>query len=599
MSFESDMNSRGPWLSDRLFGAPAVRGSRSDRGSKPPEGAADVAGDSPRSSGADRLRSLGSSFRFRIEIGCVLAGAAMPFAFAPFHLFPIAPLALAALFLAWHDACGARRSFLRGWLFGLGMFGIGLSWVRESFAFSDVPGFLSPVLAAGFVAVVALFPALLGALISPATRAMGRMEGRAGSAAFLLVICPAAWTLWEWLRGSLFTGLPWLQVGYSQIDTPAAQWLPLVGIHGVGILVALLAGSLALLFLRRSLQALRLPLGMAILLWGAGVALGSMEWTRSAGAPIRVAIAQGNIPQDRKWLPQMRRPTIDRYFDLTRRYPSADLVVWPETALPGFLDNLADAVERARADPVLAEKTILTGMLVRERSAPASDADTRNRSPDPSDLRYFNSAMTIGADEGIYHKRHLVPFGEYVPVAWVVRPVMDALGIRLADFEPGAKEQALLRLGDHPFSVSICYEIAFADEVRRSLPEAAFLVTISNDAWFGDSIGPHQHFEIARARAIESGRWLVRSANTGISAVVSPAGEAVGTLDRFEVAAGEFEIVPMRGATPYVKIGDAPALILAGVGLLLGLFRVFRKAKHTLSDPKAISDSGKTASPKE
>lgn len=498
----------------------------------------------------------------------------MPFAFAPFHLFPIAPFALAALFLAWHDAPGLRRAFVRGWLFGLGMFGIGLSWVRESFAFSDVQEALSPVLAVGFVALVALFPALLGALISLATKAKGGPCRRIGSASFLLAICPASWTLWEWLRGSLFTGLPWLQVGYSQIDTPAAQWLPLVGIHGVGILVALLAGGIAWLFLRRSMGAMPWPAGTAILLWGAGAALGPIEWTRPAGTPIEVAIAQGNIPQDRKWLPQMRSPTIDRYFDLTYRYPQADLVVWPETALPGFLDNLSDFMERAREDPSLEKKTILTGMLVRERVAPDSndDADGPDRSGKPSGLRYFNSAMTIGADRGIYHKRHLVPFGEYIPLAWAVRPVMNALGIRLADFEPGTKDQALLRLGDHAFGVSICYEIAFAKEVRRSLPEAAFLVTISNDAWFGDSIGPHQHFEIARARAIESGRWLVRSANTGISAVVSPAGEVVGLLPQFEVAAQGFKIVPMRGATPYVKIGDIPVLILAGIGLLLGLF---------------------------
>ncbi|WP_231471323.1 apolipoprotein N-acyltransferase [Thioalkalivibrio sp. HK1] len=490
-----------------------------------------------------------------------MAGAAMPFAFAPFHLFPLAPLALAALFLAWHDGSGIRRAFLRGWLFGLGMFGIGLSWVRESFAFSDVPEVVSPVLALGFVALVSLFPALLGALISLATKTKDGSSKRIAGASFLLGVCPASWTLWEWLRGTLFTGLPWLQVGYSQIDTPAAPWLPLVGIHGVGILVALLAGGIAWLFLRRSIGAVLWPVGAAILLWGGGAALSPIEWTRPAGSPIEVAIAQGNIAQDQKWLAQMRAPTIDRYFDLTRRYPQADLVVWPETALPGFLDNLSDFMERARADPSLQKRTILTGMLVRERSASGAD------------LRYFNSAMTIGADRAIYHKRHLVPFGEYIPLAWLVRPVMNALGIRLADFEPGAEDQTPLRLGDHAFGVSICYEIAFAKEVRRSLPEAAFLVTISNDAWFGDSIGPHQHFEIARARAIESGRWLVRSANTGISAVVSPAGEVAGILPQFEVAAESFEIVPMRGATPYVKIGDIPALILAAIGLLSGLSR--------------------------
>ena len=461
-------------------------------------------------------------------------------------MFPVAFASLAALFLAWRGRQTPRRAFLRGWLFGIGVFGTGMSWIRESFAFSNVPDTLALVLTVGFVAVIALYPAILGwivARVSPASDALR-----------LLAIYPAAWTLCEWLRGWAFTGLSWLQVGYSQIDGPASGWLPVVGVHGVGALVAFGAGALACVLLRRDRRALAL-LGVAAALWWAGAALARIEWGQRAGAALEVAIVQGNIAQDQKWRPEMRTRTLDRYTALTRPYFDADLVVWPESAMPGYLDTLNEFTHRLTVEAVERGSAILTGVPVR-------DAPGR---------RYLNSVVMLGSEPGVYHKRRLVPFGEYLPLAPLLQPVVEVLGIQIGDFSRGAREQVPLRLGPHVLGVSICYEITYADAVRRALPEAALLVTVSNDAWFGNSIGPHQHLEIARVRAAETRRWLIRAANTGLSAVISPRGEVSARLPQFEVAAGAFEVVPMRGATPYVRIGDAPIIIALAVWLGAGI----------------------------
>ena len=493
------------------------------------------------------------------DAGCVVSGAVLPLAFAPFGLFPIAFVSLATLFLAWRGCRTLRRAFLRGWLFGLGAFGAGMSWIYESFAFANVAGALAFVLTVGFVGCLALYPAVLGWILVRAAPA-------GSDASRLLAVYPAAWTLWEWLRGWAFTGFPWLQAGYSQLDGPASGWLPVIGVHGAGALVALVAGGFAFALVCRERRAIAL-LGAAVALWWAGAALARIDWVQPAGAPVEVAIVQGNIPQDQKWRRRMRELTLERYAALTREHFDADLVVWPESAMPGFLDRLQEFTNSVRAEAVARDSAVLTGAVVRERSGGP----------------YLNAVVMLGSEPGVYYKRRLVPFGEYMPFGFLLRPVAQALGIRLSDFRPGPGEQAPIRLGPHALGVSICYEIAFSEAVRRDLPQAAILVTVSNDAWFGDSIGPHQHLEIARVRAAETGRWLVRATNTGLSAIVSSRGEVRASLPQFEVAAGTFEVVPMQGETPYVRLGDAPIVVVLAVWFAVGLARA-RRTTRTADD---------------
>ena len=494
------------------------------------------------------------------DVGCVAAGAALTLAFAPFGLYLVAFGSLAALFLAWRDCRTPRRAFLRGWLFGLGSFGAGMSWVFESFGFANVSNVLAFVLTAALVAGLALYPACLGWILV-------RVAPTGSDAPRLLAAYPAAWTLWEWLRGWAFTGFPWLQVGYSQIDGPASGWFPVIGVHGAGALTAFLAGALALVLVRGDRRAFTV-LGAAAVLWGAGTGLARIHWVQPAGTPVEVAIVQGNIAQDQKWRPEMRDLTLERYAALTRERFGADLVVWPETAMPGFFDTLRGFAHEILAEAVRYGSAVVTGVPMRD--APGGP--------------YLNAVAFLGSEPGFYVKRRLVPFGEYLPFAFVLRPVVEALGIRMANFSPGPREQEPMRLGPHALGVSICYEIAFGTAVRLDLPEAALLVTVSNDAWFGNSIGPHQHLEIARVRAAETGRWLVRATNTGLSAVVSSRGEVRGRLPQFEVAADTFEVVPMAGATPYVRIGDAPIILLFAVWFVAGVVRLRRVPRATGDD---------------
>ena len=514
--------------------------------------------ESTRTSPAGRLAGLRTC---AADAGCIVAGAVWPLAFAPFEYFPIAFVSLAALFLAWRGCRTPRRAFLRGWLFGLGCFGVGMTWIYESFAFANVAGPLAFVLTMALVGCLALYPAVLGAILA-------RVAPTGSAAPRLLAVYPAAWTLWEWVRGWAFTGFPWLQAGYSQLDGPGAGWLPVAGVHGAGALVALVAGGLAFALVRRDRRAVAL-LGAAAALWGAGAALARIDWVRPADAPLAVAIVQGNIPQDQKWRREMRAPTLERYLELTRRNPDADLVVWPESAMPDYLDKLREFTNAVRANAIERHSAVLTGVMVREGAGGP----------------YLNAAVMLGSEPGVYYKRRLVPFGEYMPFGFALRPAAQALGIHLSEFGRGPVEQAPIRLGPHVLGVSICYEIAFSGAVRRDLPQAAMLVTVSNDAWFGDTIGPHQHLEIARVRAAETGRWLVRATNTGLSAVVSSRGEIRASLPQFEVAAGTFEAVPMQGETPYVRMGDVPIVVVIAVWLAAGLARARRA-------PRAATDKG-------
>ena len=472
----------------------------------------------------------------------VAAGVAMPFAFAPYALGPVSPVAVAALYLCWLDA-SPTRALWRGWLFGAGAFGAGVSWIVNSFVIVDVALPVALVLTGGLIASLAFYPALAGYLV--------RRFASGSAGLVLLAVSPAVWALMEWVRGWLLTGFPWLELGYSQIDWPLGGWFAVAGVHGVSLATALTGGALAYMAVtcgrRRWTTALALP----VALWGAGGVLDLVDWTKPVGAPVRVALVQGNIPQGEKWLPEMRGPTIARYLDLSRRHAGADLVVWPETALPAVYQNVATLAQALDREFAAAGTALLLGVPWR----------------DPKGGRAHNSLVLLGSEKGLYHKRHLVPFGEYLPFRPLLLPITKALGVPSPDFSPGPSVP-MISVAGHPIALTICYEIAFPAEIAASLPQAQLLITVSNDAWFGASIGPHQHLEIARARAKETGRYLARATNNGISAMVSPRGAVLARSPQFEVDVIEADLVPMSGATPFVKAGNIPAVGIA-FGLLL------------------------------
>lgn len=490
---------------------------------------------------ARRLAALGPHSGALVAL---VSGAVVPLAFAPFGVYPLAVLAPAVLFLLL-EGCTPRHALWRGWLFGVGLFGTGVSWVYESFHFSHIgPGVAAPLTVA-FVLFLALYTAL------PAWLAV-RVVPNGGGVRLALAL-PGAWLVFEWLRGWLFTGFTWLDLGYSQTGSPLAGFAPVGGVYLVGLAVLVSAGLLALALRTGGRRAVAALFGAGAL-WLAGAGLRTVSWVRPAGAPLSVVLVQGNVPQDQKWLPSMREPTLQRYMRLTRRHWGARLVLWPETALPDLEHRLRGFIAEL------------------DREARAHHADVLFGVPafDPLHHHYLNRVVVVGMNHGVYDKRHLVPFGEYLPLDRWLRPVTDYLGIPVADFWPGRADQPLPVLAGYPVDVSICYEIAFGDEIARSLPRAAFLVTVSNDAWFGESIAQPQNLQIARMRSLETGRWLLRATNTGISAIIAPDGRVVARAPQYVVATVTGTVTPMRGATPYVRLLDWPAVGLALTLLVAG-----------------------------
>jgi apolipoprotein N-acyltransferase len=492
---------------------------------------------------------------------CALAGLALPLAFAPFNQFPVAPLSLAVLFAVWSRVT-PRRAFLCGWIYGLASFGFGVFWIHESFQFNHIAIGWALLLTAMLVMFLSLYPAAVGY----AARRLTRAHAGTGSheRIELLLLMPAAWVLAEWVRGWFFTGFTWLQLGYSQVGSPLQGLFPVGGIYAASWAVAISAGLLVLALRARGKQRW-ISLAVLAAVWIGAFGLGSIKWTEPDGDALEVALIQGNLAQDEKWRPEMRAPTLERYLSLTRAHWNADLIVWPESALPGLRDNFDAYVAALAAEARANASFVVFGVPVGDRRT----------------LQLFNSVFVVGGDEMVYHKRHLVPFGEYLPLDALIRPVTELLGLPVANFSLGPRSQPLLQAAGYRLGVSVCYEIAFGNEIAESVPQAALLVTVSNDAWFGRSIGPHQHMQIARARALETGRYLLRATNTGITAIVGPDGVIQGRVPQFEIQVLVGTVFPMGGSTPYAQSGDLAVVALLVLALVAAMLAGRRRAAPT------------------
>ncbi|HLU76725.1 MAG TPA: apolipoprotein N-acyltransferase [Burkholderiales bacterium] len=479
----------------------------------------------------------------RKTLVAVAAGALSVAGFGDLPLWPLSLLAFAALLRLWHTAETPRQAAGLGYAWGVGAFLVGVSWVYVSLHdFGMMPAPLAAVATLLFCLYLALFPAAAGYLQahlpgSPALR--------------LMLYMPACWVLTEWLRGWLLTGFPWLAFGYSTVDTPLAAYAPLVGVYGLSLLAAIAMGALVA-FMQRGHERI-IGAAVFVALIGAGLTLRSVTWTRPVGAPISVSLLQGNIPQELKFVPGRYEQTLHTYARLARTAP-AQLIVLPETAIPRFLDQVDPAYLEQLADIARVQSG---DMLV---PAPLRDANGG----------YYNAAVSLGtAPMQRYAKVHLVPFGEFIPpgFGWV----LNVLQIPLSDFSAGATTQRPLHVAGERVALNICYEDAFGEEIIRQLPEATLLVNVSNVAWFGDSLAPEQHLRIARMRALETGRTMLRATNTGITAIIEADGTVQRRLPPFTEGALLGSAQGREGATPYVRFGNWPALIWALGALGLGV----------------------------
>lgn len=482
-----------------------------------------------------------------LDLLALLSGLAMPLAFAPYGLYPLALILPTILLLCWQQA-SPRRAWLRGYLFGLGMFGFGLHWLHVSIAMFGGSGLLfawaTTLLLA---AVLSIYPALIGWLLN-------RFFAHASLAGRLLLAVPGLWVTAEWIRSWLFSGFPWLSLGYSQIDSVLGGYAPVLGVFGVSLVVILCSSLLAFSILARQRSQRITAIAGIFVLCFTGALLQKINWSAPNGHSIRVAMIQGAVEQEVKWLPEQLQQTMRLYHDLSKPYwGKVDLIVWPETAIPAFdfqLDSYLDEQRRlARASDTLLILGLATG--------------------DIGSREYRNSMLSLGIHEDIYHKRHLVPFGEYLPLKFILDPLLKFLHIPMSDFTPGDAKKPLLELNEYQLGVSICYEAVFGHEVIQALPEADILVNVSNDAWFGDSIGPHQHLQIARMRALESSRYMLRSTNTGITAIIDANGKIVEQLPQFVPDALMAEVKLYTGVTQYAVSGNYPIIILCLLMLLV------------------------------
>jgi apolipoprotein N-acyltransferase len=506
----------------------------------------------------------------RVTIAAFLLGAVTVAGFAPLYLFPLPVGTIATLLWLWRGADTPKRAAAIGWWFGLGLFLTGVSWVYVSLStFGAMPAPLAAFFTFLFCAFLALFPAVT-AYCFYALRSPPWMK--------LVVIAPAAWTLTEWIRGWIFTGFPWLAVGYSQVpSSPLAGYAPVLGIFGTSLATVASAGLLVLIAeairsRRRhgaaaaggSLPLARplIPLTAALLaLWLGGYALKQVSWTEPAGEPVEVTLLQGNIPQAIKWTAEGLRTTLNRYRELALASHSK-LIVFPETAIPLFLrdipaEYLAELADHARHNG----GDVLIG--VPEQLATGD---------------YYNSVISLGMSPiQAYRKSHLVPFGEFIPVRPVLGWLVSVLAIPLQDFSRGAIDQRPLAVAGQRVALNICYEDVFGEEIIRQLPQATLLVNVSNVAWFGHSIAPYQHLQISQARAMETGRYMLRATNTGMTGVVDPRGKVVEVAPQFSTAAVNARIQGYSGATPYVRIGNTAVLALCALMLGAGAWFARRR----------------------
>ena len=500
--------------------------------------------------------NLSAFFRgFYGDLLAPVAGIAMALAFAPFDHAYLAFVALAFIFASW-DVLPPARAALRGFLFGLGLFGFGVSWVFVSVRVYGGADLLSSVLITLlFVSVWSLFPALTGYLTSAIVR---RSDHAINS-----FIPPGIWILVEYIRGNWFlNGFPWLQIAYSQLDTPFSGYVPIIGGYGTGFIMALATGLA--LQCRHNKRHISTNLILITVLLVSGALFKNIAWTHSIGEPIRVSLLQGNIPQEQKWAPENRDATLRKYRLLTQQHWESNIIVWPETSIPAYYSEVKESfIEPLEHEAIERNSNIIVSLPTQG---------------DQPHIKY-NSVLVLGKQRSIYHKNHLLPFGEYLPLQPLSGKILDFLNMRLGHFTPGGDDQTLPIAAGYPFAASICYEDAISSEARTKLPDAAFLVNVTNDAWFGQSIEPFQHLQIARMRALETGRYLLRATNTGVTAIVSPMGGIVKQAIPFETAAISGIIEPMGGLTPYAKIGDTPVVSIL-IALLITSMSTRIKHNH-------------------
>jgi apolipoprotein N-acyltransferase len=467
-------------------------------------------------------------------------GAATVLGFAPFYIFPAPIIAIAGLCYLWQKTTTPAAAWILGFSYGLGLYCVGIYWIYISLHdFGGMPWWFAGFCTFCLCAFMALFVGLVGFF-----------SKKLGSP---LITIPVLWGLSDWIRSWIFTGFPWLTMGYSQVPhSPLAGYMPLVGVYGVSVITVFIAVLIAHWFSKPSLIFKRNTIAAFVLIIVTGNVLKIVEWTTLIGKPITVALLQGNISQLEKWSPETAQSTINQYITMVKT-SKAELIVLPETALPVLASQLDPSVKTALTEHAKQNSgDILVGLVQVNSSVTQPDYD-----------RYYNSAISFGSAETQYYsKNHLVPFGEFIPLkqvfGWIYR---DWLHMPLSDLSRGGWKQAPMRVAGQHIGVNICYEDVFGEEIIRQLPAATLLVNISNDAWYGQSYAADQHMQFSQARALETGRMMLRATNTGATAAIDQHGYVLAHAPHDTQTTLNVTTQGFSGSTPFVRWGNWPFIV--------------------------------------
>lgn len=487
----------------------------------------------------------------RIRLGvAVAAGAALAASFAPLGLWPLAILCPAILMWLWEDAT-PREAARLGFAFNAGTFAAGTYWLYISIhIFGKAPIWIAVMLMLALVCIMALYHAALGYFVA-------RWLPKTGLVRWLLAL-PAAWLLVEWWRGWFLSGFSWLSLGYSQTDTWLASLAPVAGVYGISAVLLLNAGAVVALI--RGAGRARIVAAIALIApWIAALALKPVEWTHPSGSPVTVAIVQGASSPDEKWEDEHHDEILKLYQDLTETALGAQLIVWPEAAPPDLANELIPYITNLYREAHSHGSALVFGVLHAEQAA-----DGR--------IRYFNSVLALDQRVTWYSKNHLVPFAEFFPVPRFVRSWLRLMTLPYSDFDRGGDNQPPLPAAGLNLGTTVCYEDAYGSSMLSVLRSADALVNVTNDAWFGHSSARHQHLQIARMRAIEEGRYMIRAANDGISGVIGPHGEVVARAPEFRAYVLRATVVPRTGLPPYAYVGNWLVVSATAVALCFGLW---------------------------
>ena len=479
-----------------------------------------------------------------------LAGALFLFALAPYGFWVLAIVSPAFLYLLLLPEMSGKRAFVIGEAYGTGLWCVGAFWLYTSIHdYGATPAWLALIMIALMGLGMGLFHGFLALIFN---RVVGKQP----------LSFAALWILQEWLKTWLFTGFPWLFVGYAFTEQ---RWLsslaPVAGVFAVSFVAVLLAASIVELLRRRGRYMIA-PIALVAVstfLW-----LIHPQWTKPKGTPdLSVSLIQGNIPQDLKWLTEYQIETLKIYATLTSSEWGRDIVLWPESSIPMFQDEavgfIGEMVKMAKAS----NTSWITGIPYRDKVG--FDPKIDKYPP------FYNSVVALGAEaDGLYKKQRLVPFGEYIPFQGLFDILPNLAGSQdIMSYSRGSDNQSPLHVRGHNLGTAICYEVAYPDTTRKNAIGTDFLLTISNDAWFGTSAGPLQHLQMVQMRALENGRWFIRATNTGVTAIIDHQGRIVKRAPQFERTVLRGDIQARVGNTPFMRMGNYPILIIIALLLLL------------------------------